>query len=51
MTIIQEDKKIINRCKVNNDRNSIIRVLTPYAQMVPRLCWSQAGTGAFFTIC
>jgi len=29
---MQEDGKIINRCKVNNDRKSIKRALSPYAQ-------------------
>ena len=32
ITIMQENGKIINRCKVNNDRKSIKRVLSPYAQ-------------------
>lgn len=29
---MQVNGKIINRCKVNNDRKSIKRVLSPYAQ-------------------
>ena len=32
LTIMQENGKIINRCKVNNDRKSIKRALSPYAQ-------------------
>lgn len=32
ITIVQENGKIINRYKVNNDRNSIKRTLRPYAQ-------------------
>lgn len=32
INIIQEDGKIANRFKVNNDRNNIKRVLTPYTQ-------------------
>ena len=32
ITIMQENGKIINRCKVNNDRKSIKRALSPYAQ-------------------
>jgi len=29
ITIMQENGKIINRCKVNNDRKSIKRALSP----------------------
>jgi hypothetical protein len=29
---MQENRKIINGCKVNNDRKSIKRALSPYAQ-------------------
>jgi len=32
ITIMQENGKIINRGKVNNDRKSIKRALSPYAQ-------------------
>jgi len=32
ITIMQENGKIINRYKVNNDRKSIKRALNPYAQ-------------------
>ena len=32
ITIMKEDGKIVSRCKVNNDRNSIQRVLTPYTR-------------------
>jgi len=32
ITIMRENGKIINRCKVNNDRKSIKRALRPYAQ-------------------
>jgi len=32
ITIMQENGKIINRYKVNNDRKSIKRALRPYAQ-------------------
>jgi len=32
ITIMQENGKIVNRCKVNNDRKSIKRALSPYAQ-------------------
>lgn len=31
ITIMQENGKIINRCKVKNDRKSIKRALKPYA--------------------
>lgn len=50
ITIMQENGKIINRYKVNNDRKSIKRALSPYAQEGERLFWSQAGIGDYFTI-
>ena len=48
ITIMQENGKIINRCKVNNDQKSIKRALM--LKMVQKLLWNQARTGDYLKI-
>ena len=55
ITIMQENGKIINRYKVNNDRKSIKRALSPYAQddskAVLELGWKRVLLYDMFSDC